>query len=155
MNRSVAPLSDMQLNRTLSLMGDLRSADLKEICRSLGLTVGGRKAELQNRISDFLVNCRVSGDNSSCLAVRDLILCSYHKEDLPDYETLLHSYRESTQKSDDDAHKSILARQIHIYFKKSPFYTLKRMVSADGNAQILAKKHPKGRGTVRFTFKLR
>ena len=155
MNRSVAPLSDMQLNRTLSLMGDLRSADLKEICRSLGLTVGGRKAELQNRISDFLVNCRVSGDNSSCLAVRDLILCSYHKEDLPDYETLLHSYRESTQKSDDDAHKSILARQIHIYFKKSPFYTLKRMVSADGNAQILARKHPKGRGTVRFTFKLR
>ncbi len=155
MNRSVAPLSDMQLNRTLSLMGDLRSADLKEICRSLGLTVGGRKAELQNRISDFLVNCRVSGDNSSCLAVRDLILCSYHKEDLPDYETLLHNYQESTQKSDDDAHKSILARQIHIYFKKSPFYTLKRMVSADGNAQILARKHPKGRGTVRFTFKLR
>ncbi|KAF6009473.1 hypothetical protein HII13_003552 [Brettanomyces bruxellensis] len=29
------------------------------------------------------------------------------------------------------------------------------MVSADGNAQILARKHPKGRGTVRFTFKLR
>ena len=151
----MAPLSDMQLNRTLSLMGDLRSADLKEICRSLRLLLSGRKAELQNRISDYMVNCRVSGENSRCLAVRDLILCAYHKETLPNFDTLLRNYQESTHKSDDDAHKSALARQIHIYFKKSPFYTLKRMVSADGNAQILARKHPKGRGTVRFTFRLR
>lgn len=138
----------------------LKVAELKNVCRSIGLPISGRKTELQDRLSSFLMAPSRAGMNDPFRipAVNILVKKAGAGDPVPKFETLLHalatgSFMHPVATGHQDASALIgnnrLAGKPHLRFQQSPFYNLKRLVGSES-----APEAPSKRGVANISFKL-
>ncbi|VEU21792.1 DEKNAAC102339 [Brettanomyces naardenensis] len=167
MTRQLDPVTERQFNDVIKTLLDLKVVELKEICRAFKLTMMGRKADLQDRIQRYLTDAKIRGNSQVVAAVCDFILKEHFlfppNHFLPRSSDSTNGYTTRTPTTTGTATTTAAAankrqhrpqRQLHIYFKKSPFFVLKRLITADGNNPSFARVQPKGRGTVHISFTL-
>lgn len=152
------------IDTTVEEMSQLRVPELKAVCRSIGLALTGRKADLQDRIKAYLNNATRSSnvDYYRSKAILTLIQKSKIGEPLPSYESIWQSLRTGAYThpvaTGEVPHISLnIKSPIHVQdpkltisFKESPFYRLKRMIQ---ESPKLASRST-GRGVCGFKFKL-
>lgn len=149
----------------------LKVAELKNVCRSIGLPLSGRKSELQDRLCSYLQAPRRAGINDPFRtpAVNILVKKAGAGEPVPKYETMVHalatgsylhpvatghqstsSLQQNSSSTDINSTVSNQKVQAHIRFKPSPFYNLKRLIGNTTAAQNLV--NVRGVATISFKF---
>ncbi|AGO10113.1 AaceriAAR121Wp [[Ashbya] aceris (nom. inval.)] len=168
------------IQQTCHEMSLLRVPELKAVCRSIGLPLSGRKADLQARIKEYVENSLRPNhvDPFRPKAIMALIQKSKVGDVLPTYESILQALRtgafthpvatghappsslfspgsvDGVPREEVGDHQTPRAAgrkgSPSSVFFPSPFYNLKRMVS--GSPKMAAKSP--GRGTCNMKFKL-
>ncbi|ODV96773.1 hypothetical protein PACTADRAFT_32271 [Pachysolen tannophilus NRRL Y-2460] len=87
MNRQ-QPMTDAENADTIQVIDSLTVIKLKDIARSIGLALSGRKAEIQDRIKQFYHNGRKANDNVRLQTIRTLALKAANNQDIPTYQSL-------------------------------------------------------------------
>ncbi|SCW02841.1 LAFE_0F15456g1_1 [Lachancea fermentati] len=150
-------------------MSRLKVAELKSVSRSIGLSLSGRKADLQDRLRAYLRNsCRVGYiDPWRPKAVSVLIGKARQSEPLPTYESIWQSLKTGAYRhpvaTGHQPPSSLPTNPLVVkipsvptqsratlQFSESPFYRLKRMVN--GSPRIAVKNN--GRGVCSYKFVL-
>ncbi|KAH3668332.1 hypothetical protein OGAPHI_002086 [Ogataea philodendri] len=143
---------------TLVQLNNLKISELKSICRSIGLVLSGRKAEIAGRIEQYFASGRYQGDQVRLLAVRALIMKASVGQELPPYQSLYALFRTNAhtiQIPNQYTAPEVVPKPIPaVVFKKSEFYVLKHQVHASGSNPLIAPQKQKDRGSCRFIFHL-
>ncbi|CDO94482.1 unnamed protein product [Kluyveromyces dobzhanskii CBS 2104] len=138
----------------------LKVAELKNVCRSIGLPISGRKMELQDRLTSFLMAPSRAGINDPFRipAVNILVKKSSAGDPVPKFETLLHalttgSFMHPVATGHQDVSALVpnnrIAGRPHLRFQPSPFFNLKRLIGSEA-----APEAPSKRGVANISFKL-
>ncbi|SCU88801.1 LANO_0D03114g1_1 [Lachancea nothofagi CBS 11611] len=153
-------------------MERLKVTELKSVSRSIGLSLSGRKADLQDRLRAYLKNsCRVGAiDPWRPKAILLLIEKARQNDPLPTYETVWEELRSGIPQHHPVAtghlppsslgvtgqdHQGALTMQspktrLALQFSESPFYKLKRLLN--GSPKFASKNT--GRGVCSYKFSM-
>lgn len=142
-------------------MEKLRVPELKAVARAIGLSLTGRKADLQDRIRAYLKNsCRVGHiDPWRPRAISALIGKVRLAEPLPNYESVWQSLKTGAYahpvatghvQVSTIANSSSANPRVSLNFRESPFYRLKRLVN--GSPRMATKNTGRGVCSFKFTF---
>lgn len=167
MSRQAPSMNNLDILDTLQKVDILTVVKLKEIARSIGLAMSGRKLDLQERIKLFFHNGLRSNDYLRIMTVRTLILKLMSDQVVPDFQTLYLAIQNNTFQVDVSNQYSSAGSGVHsntalsrgvqdtprpwLYFKESPFYRLKRLLHG---TPVLARRAPDTRGNCSLTFVL-
>lgn len=82
-------VTDEDLNTTLTQLTQLKVFQLKELCKSIGLTQKGKKQDLIDRLHQFISNCaRTRERGSLLLAARTIVLKVLNNDPVPNFSSL-------------------------------------------------------------------
>ncbi|KAG7662401.1 SIZ1 [[Candida] subhashii] len=165
-NQSNRSLSNEEFTDTIHRLHQMKVAELKDICRSMGCKISGRKSDLVESIETYFRHGKEFDDNIRLLAVRALILKRELGSNLPSYRELYAaikdgSYSVQSQENQYTRAPAPAERSIHandstphrghaLYFVENPFFRPVRLVH--GSPQMCAPS--KGRGVCEFSFVL-
>jgi hypothetical protein len=126
----------------------MKVAELKDLCKSMGFKLTGKKSDLMQRIDEYFVQGIKEQDVSRLLTMRTLVLKRDCGAPLPSYKDLYNAidggeysiatnnqYTRKPAKPQLHARDSQPYRGHNLYFKNNPFFTLRR--SIHGSPQIL------------------
>ncbi|KAI5961797.1 pli1 [Candida margitis] len=152
--------SSEDYENTKRRINQLKVSELKSVCRSLGVIVGGRKDELIQRIICYFKVGRDVNDTIRLNAVRDLVFGIKDNEALPNYNDLYHYYESRSiphamtphVPSSEGLHSqdSVPVRDHHINFINNPFFRLIRQVHVSPG--VCPPKESKGECRINFVF---
>lgn len=80
-----------ELNNTVSFFPLLKVNQLKELCKSIGLALKGKKQDLLDRLVQYTRSCYAAGENVRLLAVRTVVLKMLNNDPIPDFQNLFHA----------------------------------------------------------------
>lgn len=82
-------VTEEDLNTTLTQLTQLKVPQLKELCKSIGLTQKGKKQELIDRLHQFISSCsRAIERGSLLLAARTIVLKALNNDPIPNFSNL-------------------------------------------------------------------
>ncbi|ONH65324.1 E3 SUMO-protein ligase SIZ1 [Cyberlindnera fabianii] len=134
----------------------LKLPQLKQIARSVGLAQSGRKADIQDRVNQFIQIGLNNNDSARVFAIKELVLDLLNNRQLQSYDTLLHKYAPADSKSRQSSQSQPYSqpsstKKPWLFFRENPFFVLKKLVTPHAG---LCPKAPEGRGTGSLTFTL-
>lgn len=155
-------LSDEECRDTIAMVGRMKVAELKDLCKSMGLKLSGKKSDLYERLEQYFHQGVSLQDTIRLLAMRTLVLKRQSGQPLPSYPDLYHAIERGdynpTQKLRQPTSKFVHHKTdsepycgvSELHFRSSPFYKLNRIIY--GSPQIL--RASKGKEVVEFKFLL-
>lgn len=122
----------------------------------MGLAQSGRKADIQDRVNQFIQIGLNNNDSARVFAIKELVLDLLNNRQLQSYDTLLHKYApagsQSRQSSQSQPYSQPSStKKPWLFFRENPFFVLKKLVTPHAG---LCPKAPEGRGTGSLTFTL-
>lgn len=82
-------ITEEDLNSTLAHLTLLKVPQLKELCKSIGLTQKGKKQDLIDRLHQFITSCASTRDKGSLfLAARTIVLKVMNNDPVPNFANL-------------------------------------------------------------------
>lgn len=114
---------------TLHLINRMKVAELKDLCRSMGLRVLGLKKDLITRLEDHLSQARTEDNNAKLLTIRTLVLKRLQGENLPNFMDLYNAISLGAF-AVPVAPKPVSreSRYGELHFRRNPFQLLKRVI---------------------------
>lgn len=81
-------LSAMEFESTLTFFRLLKVAQLKDLCKLVGLALKGKKQDLLDRLELYARSCYAAGENIRLLAIRSVVLKMLNHDPVPDFHNL-------------------------------------------------------------------
>jgi len=141
-------LTDDESRDTRDRVRQMKVAELKDLCKSMGFKLTGKKSDLIQRIDDYFVQGIKAQDISRLLTMRTLVLKRDCGAPLPSYKDLYNAidggeysiatnnqYTRKPTKPQLHSRDSQPYRGHNLYFKNNPFFILRR--SIHGSPQVL------------------
>ncbi|KAM3120454.1 hypothetical protein RJF_1224 [Candidozyma auris] len=88
---SRSALSATEFESTLTFFRLLKVTQLKELCKSVGLALKGKKQDLLYRLESYTRSCYAAGENIRLLAIRSVVLKMLNHDPVPDFHNLCHA----------------------------------------------------------------
>lgn len=80
-----------EFESTLTFFRLLKVTQLKDLCKSVGLALKGKKQDLMDRLEQYTRSCYAAGENIRLLAIRSVVLKMLNHDPVPDFHTLCHA----------------------------------------------------------------
>lgn len=87
-SRHALALSGAEVDNTLTYLRLLKVPQLKEISKSFGLTIKGKKQDLLDRIEQYIKSFQAANENVILLAIRSVVLKVLNNDPVPDFHNL-------------------------------------------------------------------
>lgn len=84
-------MSAAEVESTLVFFRLLKVVQLKELCKSIGLALKGKKQDLLDRLEQYTRSCFAAGENIRLLAIRTVVLKMLNNDPIPDFQNLCHA----------------------------------------------------------------